>query len=74
MILTKIQVVVFHCIQQAYEGGDSLFCDGFEIARQIRDKRPEDFKVLCETDIEYVGWGVDHFKFHHVNRTPVFRY
>jgi len=42
-----------HCLVNDADGGDSVFVDGFAIARALRDEAPEDFRTLCELPIEF---------------------
>eukprot|EP00931_Biecheleriopsis_adriatica_P118409 TRINITY_DN93824_c0_g1_i1.p1 TRINITY_DN93824_c0_g1~~TRINITY_DN93824_c0_g1_i1.p1 ORF type:complete len:285 (+),score=49.53 TRINITY_DN93824_c0_g1_i1:129-857(+) len=40
-------IQLFHCIKQATEGGESLFLDGFELARKVWEADKQAFDVLC---------------------------
>lgn len=42
-----------HCLVNDADGGDSVFVDGFAIARALREELPEDFRTLCEMPIEF---------------------
>lgn len=45
---------VFHClINDANEGGESTYCDGFAIAQSIREEVPEAFKLLTTVPIQH---------------------
>jgi hypothetical protein len=46
-------VALFHCIQNATEGGDSLWLDGFAVAEQLRREDPAAFKLLCNVPVAH---------------------
>ena len=41
-------IQLFHCLEQAEEGGESIAMDGFAAAESLRQKDPAAFKLLCE--------------------------
>ncbi len=45
-------VQLLHCLVAA-DGGASLFCDGFEVAGQLRLRHPEDFDLLTRTAVQF---------------------
>jgi len=47
-------IALFHCIQNADSGGDSLWLDGFAIAEVLRKEFPEDFEVLVNTPVRHM--------------------
>lgn len=57
------RIQVFHCLQQAPEGGETLLMDGFNIAEQYRNRHPEGYDFLSSTAIpsQYIGDG-HHFQ------------
>lgn len=42
-----------HCLANEAEGGGSLFADGFALAKDLRAKDPEAFRLLCEVPIPF---------------------
>ncbi|KAI8149523.1 trimethyllysine dioxygenase [Fennellomyces sp. T-0311] len=40
---------MFHKLEFNGKGGDSLFVDGFEVARQLKEKSPEAYRTLSST-------------------------
>ncbi len=40
-------------------GGENEFADAFQVAEIIREKHPEDFKVLTEQEVEFWDVGVE---------------
>ena len=52
-----------HFVRQAGEGGDSQFCDGFRIARQLKEEKPDLYKALTTYPIEFLDWGREHYDF-----------
>jgi gamma-butyrobetaine dioxygenase len=42
-----------HCIVNEAEGGDSLYCDGFQIARDLRETDPAGFDLLASTPLPF---------------------
>lgn len=47
---------MFHCIQQAPgSGGLSQFCDGFNIARALKEQNPAAFDILSRYPVQYVS-------------------
>jgi hypothetical protein len=47
-------VALFHCIQNADEGGDSLWLDGFACAEALREEDEEAFQILCQTPVSHM--------------------
>jgi alpha-ketoglutarate-dependent taurine dioxygenase len=48
------QIALFHAIRQSVDGGGaSLFVDGFEAARRLREASPEDFAFLTRPVLAY---------------------
>ena len=52
------------------------FADGHRIAEILRREHPEDFRLLCETPLEWQDEGVeaDGMRFWKVNRYPTFQH
>ena len=46
-------ISLFHCLEAAPHGGDSLLVDGFEAARILQRDYPESYRVLCTTPIHF---------------------
>lgn len=67
-------LLAFHMIKPAKKGGFSHFVDTFKVGETIRQKHPEVFKILSETEIEYIDHGGSEFyQFYMQTRHPVFR-
>jgi len=47
-------VALFHCIQNAESGGDSLWADSFALAETLRRDDPDAFHVLASTPVRFV--------------------
>jgi len=70
------QLQFLHCIEQnSLEGGESTFCDGFNVEKILRDNHPEEWTTLKATELEYFDIGKDDISgdFHSVNYTPIFK-
>lgn len=56
---------IFTMVQPALQGGESLFGDGFAVARQLRDTNPKAFEILSQTVRRYrcrddaAGWHLE---------------
>ena len=72
---TIMQVQLLHCIQQASsEGGDNEFSDGFSVAEQLRNEKPDVFKILSTVPVDFYDVGVAQSrKYYQYSKTPVFR-
>ena len=46
-----------HCLVNETVGGDSIFVDGFALARALREDHPEDFETLATTPLAF--WNKD---------------
>lgn len=46
-----------HCLANKADGGDSIFVDGFSIAEAIRERHPDDFRILTQTPMAF--WNKD---------------
>ncbi|CAJ0570114.1 unnamed protein product, partial [Mesorhabditis spiculigera] len=53
------QLQMLHMVTRAAEGGNSLFCDGFHIAKLLRERHPDVFETLCNYTTEYIEEGFD---------------
>ncbi|OBZ87965.1 Trimethyllysine dioxygenase [Choanephora cucurbitarum] len=51
---------MFHKLEFEGKGGDSLFVDGFEIARQLKEKSPNAYRTLSNTRIPTHSAGDEH--------------
>lgn len=47
-------IALFHCIQNAPSGGESLWADGFALAERLRETDPEAFALLARTPVRFV--------------------
>jgi len=47
-------VALFHCIQNAESGGESLWADGFALAEELRATDPRAFDLLATTPVLFV--------------------
>ncbi|XP_072045948.1 gamma-butyrobetaine dioxygenase-like [Amphiura filiformis] len=69
-------LLLFHCLQAAIEGGESLLADGFKVAEDLRRDNPEAFEILTTTVFENFekGNATDyHGKYHAVSKHPIIR-
>lgn len=66
-------VTVLHCLVQSQSAGAfNLLADGFYAAARLRNEKPEHFKCLTETLVNWNDYGVeDYFTFRSINRAPV---
>ena len=46
-----------HCLANDAVGGDSIFVDGFAIAQALRERHPDDFRILTTTPMAF--WNKD---------------
>ena len=46
-------IQLLYCLENAAEGGESLFADGFQVAEALREQAPEDFRLLSEIAIDF---------------------
>ncbi len=67
-------VQLLHCIKQFEEGrgGETHLVDGFRVASQMKKAYPEEYKILCETPLEFYDIGTDYTQFFKVHHTPLF--
>lgn len=70
-----VQTQLMHCIKQAQgPGGANQFVDGFQVANQMRERYPDLFEVLCNTELRYYDIGTDYYKFHTISRHRTIEY
>ncbi|XP_058453202.1 gamma-butyrobetaine dioxygenase-like [Malaya genurostris] len=64
---------MLHClVQSESEGGRNLLCDAFYVAERMREKHPEEFRILSETLVNWADVGEDEGReFHSIYRAPV---
>ena len=48
---------MLHCIQQAKEGGENWFTDGFKVALDLKKIDPEAYEILCNVPMEFKDVG-----------------
>ncbi|CAK9071461.1 unnamed protein product [Durusdinium trenchii] len=46
-------VQLFHCLEQAAEGGESIVMDGFAAAEALKAEDPEAFQLLCDHPLRF---------------------
>ncbi|XP_013408349.1 trimethyllysine dioxygenase, mitochondrial isoform X1 [Lingula anatina] len=46
-------IQVFHCLQEAPQGGESVLVDGFHVAMQVKKQNPDAFDYLVRTPIPH---------------------
>ncbi|KAM8807403.1 gamma-butyrobetaine dioxygenase [Eudromia elegans] len=56
-------VQLLHCIEQAAAGGESELVDGLRAARLLRKRRPDAFRLLVATAVDYSDVGADYCDF-----------
>ncbi|XP_022099246.1 gamma-butyrobetaine dioxygenase-like isoform X2 [Acanthaster planci] len=66
---------MLHCIEQADgTGGESLFCDGFKVAMDLKKDDPEAFRLLSTIPFEFSDVGTDYYgSFHQYSRHPTIK-
>lgn len=66
-------VNMLHCLEQTQsKGGENLLCDSHYVALYMKEKHPEEFKLLTNTDIEWCDIGMeDGNEFYKLYRSPV---
>lgn len=65
---------VFHCLQAAPEGGETLIVDGFMVLKKLQEKYPDAYKFFSNHTLcgEFVGDGHHFLSLHKViNHHPV---
>ena len=62
------------CIDQyEFSGGENQFTDGFMIEKVMKEKYPDEWKILCETDVVFKDENEDAFgDFNKVRIAPTF--
>ena len=48
---------MLHCVKKAQSGGANQFSDGFRVAEQLKVERPDVFRLLTKTKINYTDHG-----------------
>eukprot|EP00099_Drosophila_melanogaster_P019551 NP_610868.1 uncharacterized protein Dmel_CG10814 [Drosophila melanogaster] len=66
-------VTMLHTLEQsASPGGVNLLADAFYVAEVMRERYPEQFRVLCQTPVDWADIGSDgDLQFHNIWRAPV---
>lgn len=58
-------VQLLHCIEQCKgEGGESQFVDGWNIVNQLKEKYPDEYKILSTVPMDFKNAAYDHYSFH----------
>jgi hypothetical protein len=52
LLLKNIRLELFHVIQKAEEGGESVFIDGFYCADLLKKTNPVAFNILINTHVQ----------------------
>ena len=69
--LSPLQVQILMCISQVpTKGGESEFADGFHVAEQMRQRYPEEFKLLTEMPVRFFDIGADYYEYHKLHTAP----
>merc|ERR1719347_1003230 len=66
---------VFHCLESAEHGGETVLSDGWKIAENIKLMRPRDFDLLCNCPVtfHYVNKQGGQFDLHYSTTDLVFK-
>ncbi len=51
---------VFHCLQPAEHGGESILVDGFTAVRTLREINENHYFILKSTPVEWKYFSKDH--------------
>ena len=49
-IICRLQI--FHVIKKAEKGGENILVDGFNVAKNLREKHPDSYEFLSKYPIE----------------------
>lgn len=68
------QLQFLQCIDQyEFSGGDNQFTDGFMIEKVMKKNHPDEWKILCGTNVVFKDENVDAFgDFNKVRIAPTF--
>ncbi|XP_050743424.1 gamma-butyrobetaine dioxygenase isoform X2 [Drosophila biarmipes] len=68
-------VTMLHTLEQsASPGGVNLLTDAFYVAELMRERYPEQFRVLCHTPVDWADIGSEgDLQFHNIWRAPVIK-
>ncbi|KAI0502952.1 Clavaminate synthase-like protein [Xylaria bambusicola] len=47
------RIQILHCLKNSCSGGESLFCDGYHVEQEFRERNPQMAKVLRERLVTY---------------------
>ncbi|XP_017145578.1 gamma-butyrobetaine dioxygenase [Drosophila miranda] len=69
----KPGVTLLHTLEQSDSpGGVNLLTDAYHVADLMRERYPEQFRVLCQTSVDWADIGRDgELEFHNIWRAPV---
>lgn len=62
---------LLHCLENSCSGGESLFADTFSAAKLMKERHPEEYKVLREQRLGYEYRHKDHIYY---NERPIFEH
>ena len=66
---------MLHCIRQAKEGGENIFCDGFAVALEMEVNHKPEYDILCNTPVYWVDMGVQDDRYHEMRtKRPILEY
>ncbi|CAB4003719.1 gamma-butyrobetaine dioxygenase-like [Paramuricea clavata] len=54
-------IQLLHCIHENTSGGDNIFVDGFNVAKQVYENHPDAFDVLKTFYVRFVDFGTDAY-------------
>ena len=75
IFVTLLQIQLLHCIHENTSGGDSIFVDGFNVAKQTHKNHPDAFDILKKFHVRFVDFGTDAFgKFAFGYSHPIIKY
>ncbi|XP_064619881.1 gamma-butyrobetaine dioxygenase-like [Lineus longissimus] len=66
-------IQMLHCVRNTSKGGENQFADASFAATQLREKRPDLYKVLTDTLVDFYDMGVDYYKYHKIHRHPIIK-
>ena len=65
---------MLQCVKQPVTaGGDNIFSDGFNVARQMSEHFPEHFAALTELPVDFCSIGKESLDLHLRTRKPIVR-
>ena len=67
------QINMLHCLVQTEGiGGESQITDGLHVAKELEREKPEIYKVLTETPVDWSDIGQESgYSFYNLYRSPI---